>query len=318
MLTTNITIVKCSALSALRPALMPRSDIPPSYPVERARSRSPVSRSLSPRSHSPSFTSCSSTHSPPGAACRGDWNSSLGPRRGSWDWSSQATREDEREEACWRNGDDDRPNGRMCDRRKPYLKLTDRMSPRSAEEWADGLRGVRDRYPRGSPQSLPFSLHRSKEEDFYKKEFAYKPDKLQRVPYQRHEAKSKRKDPSEHYRSRHAEAELLEDPPAPRIPEDRKPASPAKGNSKKAHRRQEVRGDDKEAESQVHTWTLLQCIICIILMYNAVSSALCIIQTMIVNTKWKQKYNMHNTNEHVCLTVVLCPEWYRAADVHIK
>uniref|UniRef100_A0A3B3TCQ2 RNA binding motif protein 20 n=1 Tax=Paramormyrops kingsleyae TaxID=1676925 RepID=A0A3B3TCQ2_9TELE len=195
------------------------------YPVERARSRSPVSRSLSPRSHSPSFTSCSSTHSPPGAACRGDWNSGLGPRRGSWDWSSQAMREDEREEACWRNGDDDRPNGRMCDRRKPYLKLTDRMSPRS------------------------------KEEDFYKKEFAYKPEKLQRVPYQRHEAKSKRKDSSEHYRSRHVEVELLEDPPAPRILEDRKPASPAKGKSKKVHRRQEVRGDDKEAESQEVTET---------------------------------------------------------------
>nr|XP_023676177.1 RNA-binding protein 20 isoform X1 [Paramormyrops kingsleyae] len=225
------------------------------YPVERARSRSPVSRSLSPRSHSPSFTSCSSTHSPPGAACRGDWNSGLGPRRGSWDWSSQAMREDEREEACWRNGDDDRPNGRMCDRRKPYLKLTDRMSPRSAEEWADCLRGGRDRYPRGSPQSLPFSSYRSKEEDFYKKEFAYKPEKLQRVPYQRHEAKSKRKDSSEHYRSRHVEVELLEDPPAPRILEDRKPASPAKGKSKKVHRRQEVRGDDKEAESQEVTET---------------------------------------------------------------
>ncbi|XP_048843200.1 RNA-binding protein 20 isoform X3 [Brienomyrus brachyistius] len=228
------------------------------YPAERARSRSPVSRSLSPRSHSPSFTSCSSTHSPPGAACRGDWNSNLGPRRGSWDWSSQAMREDEREEACWRNGDDDRPNGRHCDRRKPYLKLTDRMSPRSAEEWVDGLRGGRDRYTRGrgSPQGLPFSSYRSKEEDFYKKELAYKPDKLQRVHYERHEAKSKRKDSSEHYRtSRHVEVEQVEDPPAPRIPEDRKPASPTKGRSKKAHRRQEVRGDDKEAESQEVTET---------------------------------------------------------------
>ncbi|XP_067115771.1 RNA-binding protein 20, partial [Osmerus mordax] len=120
------------------------------YIPERARSRSPISRSLSPRS--PSFTSCSSAHSPQGAPCRP--GNGLGPRRGSWDWSShlrraeedrERDRERERDEPPWRNGggslggDDDRPNGRLPpERRKPYLKPSDRISPRSADERGGG------------------------------------------------------------------------------------------------------------------------------------------------------------------------------------
>ncbi|XP_058237404.1 RNA-binding protein 20 isoform X1 [Hemibagrus wyckioides] len=101
------------------------------YPPERARSRSPITRSLTPPSHSPSFTSCSSTHSPQAVP----WMNGIGPRRGSWDWTQR-----ERDE--WRNGEDDRPN----ERRKTYLKPADERS--------------RDRY---------FSSHHPAD-DFYKKE----------------------------------------------------------------------------------------------------------------------------------------------------
>ncbi|KAK2819558.1 hypothetical protein Q7C36_021204 [Tachysurus vachellii] len=79
------------------------------YPPERTRSRSPITRSQTPPSHSPSFTSCSSTHSPQATP----WMNGVGPRRGSWDWTQR-----ERDE--WRNGDDER--------RKTYLKLADERS----------------------------------------------------------------------------------------------------------------------------------------------------------------------------------------------
>ncbi|XP_053085388.1 RNA-binding protein 20 isoform X2 [Pangasianodon hypophthalmus] len=138
------------------------------YPPERARSRSPVTRSLTPPSHSPSFTSCSSTHSPQAAP----WMNGIGPRRGSWDWTSR-----DRDE--WRNGEDDRPN----ERRKPYLKPADERS--------------RDRY---------FSSHHPAD-DFYKKEKL-----LRVSQHQRHEAKFKRRDGSgDRHRSRHSESELTED-----------------------------------------------------------------------------------------------------------
>lgn len=101
------------------------------YALERTRSRSPIARSLTPPSHSPSFTSCSSTHSPQAAP----WINGIGPQRGSWDWAPR-----DRDE--WRNGEDDRPN----ERRKPYLKPADERS--------------RDRY---------FSSHHPAD-DFYKKE----------------------------------------------------------------------------------------------------------------------------------------------------
>ncbi|KAM9494858.1 RNA-binding protein 20 isoform 2-T2 [Clarias gariepinus] len=101
------------------------------YPPERARSRSPVARSLTPPSHSPSFTSCSSTHSPQAAP----WMNGIGTGRGTWDWTPR-----DRDE--WRNDEDDRPN----ERRKPYLKPPDERS--------------RERY---------FSSHHPAD-DFYKKE----------------------------------------------------------------------------------------------------------------------------------------------------
>uniref|UniRef100_UPI001EAF1BD9 RNA-binding protein 20-like n=1 Tax=Oncorhynchus gorbuscha TaxID=8017 RepID=UPI001EAF1BD9 len=155
------------------------------YMPERARSRSPISRSLSPRSHSPSFTSCSSAHSPQGAPCRG------GPERGSWTAKhmrkGDEDRERERDEVPWRNGgtvDDDRLNGRMQDRRnKPYLKHSERISPRSADQRGggrgEGMRGG-DWYPhpRCSPQGMPpFPSYRNTDEDSYKTQHVYRPEK---------------------------------------------------------------------------------------------------------------------------------------------
>ncbi|XP_053186641.1 RNA-binding protein 20 [Scomber japonicus] len=216
------------------------------YIPERARSRSPISRSLSPRSHSPSFTSCSSAHSPQGAQCRGLERSTngLGPRRGSWDWSSHLRRgEDERErDDPWRNGsgvDDDRPNGRVADRRKAYQKPLDYISSRSADERGgdEGMRGNRDWYPRGSPQGMSFNSYRNMEDDFYAKEQMYKSDKLPKPSYQRHDTKSKRRDGGDyHSRLRHSEFEMT-DEPLRRTPEDKKQSSPGRARSKKTSRR---------------------------------------------------------------------------------
>ncbi|XP_067437973.1 RNA-binding protein 20 isoform X1 [Thunnus thynnus] len=221
------------------------------YMPERARSRSPISRSLSPRSHSPSFTSCSSAHSPQGAQCRGPerGNNGLGPRRGSWDWSSHLRRgEDERErDDPWRNGsgvDDDRPNGRVADRRKAYQKPLDYISSRSSDERGgsggggdEGMRGNRDWYPRGSPQGMSFNSYRNMEDDFYMKEQMYKSDKPPKPSYQRHDTKSKRRDGGDyHSRLRHSEYEMT-DEPLRRTPEDKKQSSPGRARSKKASRR---------------------------------------------------------------------------------
>ncbi|XP_056265362.1 RNA-binding protein 20 isoform X2 [Pseudoliparis swirei] len=218
------------------------------YVPERARSRSPISRSLSPHSHSPSFTSCSSAHSPQGAPCRGPERNSngLGPRRGSWDWSSHVRRgEDERErDDPWRNGggvEDDRPNGRAAERRKAYQKPLDHVSSRSADEregggggggggGGEGMRGNRDWHPRGSPQGMPFSSYRKMEDEFYPKEHMYKSDKPPRPPYQRHDTKPKRRDGGDyHSRSRHSEYEITQ--------EDKRQGSPGKDRSKTTSRR---------------------------------------------------------------------------------
>ncbi|XP_076585367.1 RNA-binding protein 20 [Chaetodon auriga] len=220
------------------------------YMPERARSRSPISRSLSPHSHSPSFTSCSSAHSPQGAPCRGPERGSngMGPRRGSWDWSLHLRRgEDERErDDPWRNGgsvDDDRPNGRAADRRKAYQKTLDHMSLRCVDErgggggGGEGMRGNRDWHPRGSPQGMSFNSYRNIEDDFYMKEQMYKADKPPRPPYQRHDPKPKRRDGGDyHSRSRHSEVEMTEEPPR-RTLEDKRPSSPGRGRSKKTSRR---------------------------------------------------------------------------------
>lgn len=167
----------------------------------------------------------------------------MGPRRGSWDWSSHLRRgEDERErDDPWRNGssmDDDRPNGRSVDRRKTYQKPLD-ISSRSADErggGSEGIRGSRDWQPRGSPQGMAFNSYRSLEDDFYMKEQLYKSDKLPRPSYQRHEPKPKRRDGGDyHSRLRHLEFEMAEE--ALRRSEDRRQSSPGRGRSKKTSKK---------------------------------------------------------------------------------
>ncbi|XP_061088760.1 RNA-binding protein 20-like isoform X2 [Conger conger] len=213
------------------------------YPPERVRSRSPVSRSLSPRSHSPSFTSCSSAHSPPGPN-RNDRSNGLGPRNPSWDWSSQVW-QDERDEACWRNGDEDQPNGRPPEWRKAYFKMADRVSQRTVEDKAEGQRGGKDRYTRSSPQAPPFLPYRSNEEDYYRPEPTYKPERHPRPAYQRHEVKAKRRDTPESHRSRHSES-----PEDPKTAKDRNQTSPNSMKSKTPSRKEEVEKVGEEVEEK--------------------------------------------------------------------
>ncbi|XP_037114430.1 RNA-binding protein 20 isoform X1 [Syngnathus acus] len=214
---------------------------PERYMPDRARSRSPVRNSLSPQSHSPSFTSCSSAHSPQAAPCRGPerGTNGLGPHQGSWDWSSHYRRAEddmERDEPSRRNGcsiDSDRPNERPSDRRKVFGKPSDYVVSRSADDrgFDKGMTGNRD-FPRGSPQGKSFNSYRSMEESFYMKS-----DKVTRSPYQRHDSKSRRRNGSDHSRhSRHLESEVIDEPPR-RTPEDKKLRSPSRGRSKKPNKR---------------------------------------------------------------------------------
>ncbi|MBN3297211.1 RBM20 protein, partial [Amia calva] len=220
------------------------------YPPERTRSRSPISRSLSPRSHSPSFTSCSSTHSPLGPS-RAEWSNGMGERRASWDWSPHTRREEERDEACWRNGDEERQDSWIQDRRKPYLKMVDRVP----------LRGSRERYTRSSPQNPSYSLYRCKEDDFCKKELKHKSDRPPRPPHQRHEAKTKKRDPEEHHRPRYSDGETQEDTSgAARTPEDRRQASTERGRNKKPHRKLATEKEEQVSESQYPTMLLSLCV----------------------------------------------------------
>lgn len=239
---------------------------------ERARSRSPISRSLSPHSHSPSFTSCSSAHSPQGAPCRGPERGSngLGSNRGSWDWPShQRGGEDDREwEDPWRNGgslDDDRPNGRTADRRKTYQKHLDHLSLRSADERGGGeaMRVNRDRHPRGSPQGSSFNSYRNVDDDFYMEQ-VYKSEKPLRSLYQRHDTKPKRRDGGDyHVRSRHSEFEMSEEPPC-KAAEDKRQTSPGRSRSKKSSRRhtasekRERENTTENTVSNLHFYFLLQ------------------------------------------------------------
>ncbi|XP_037830845.1 RNA-binding protein 20 isoform X2 [Kryptolebias marmoratus] len=213
------------------------------YLPERPRSRSPISRSLSPHSHSPSFTSCSSAHSPQGAPYRGPDRGSngLSPHRSSWDCSSHLRRiEDERDrDDLWRNGggvDDDRPNGRTADRWKTYQKHSGHLSLRSADErgGSDVMRSSRDRHPRDSPHG--FSSYRNMDDSFYMEQ-VYKSDKELRTSHQRNNSKPKRRDGGDYpVRSRHSEFELSEELPC-RLPEDKRTSSPGRDRSRKTSRR---------------------------------------------------------------------------------
>ncbi|XP_059983045.1 RNA-binding protein 20 isoform X4 [Lagenorhynchus albirostris] len=169
------------------------------YGPERPRSRSPVSRSLSPRSHTPSFTSCSSSHSPPGPS-RADWGSG----RDSWEHSPYARREEERGPVPWReNGEDKRDRmDTWAHDRKQYPRQLDKAE---LDERLEGGRGYRERHPKsGSPNLLHSALgYKSREDGYYRKESKGKSDKYlkqqQDVP-----GRSRRKDEARLREGRHA------------------------------------------------------------------------------------------------------------------
>ncbi|XP_041116720.1 RNA-binding protein 20-like isoform X2 [Polyodon spathula] len=224
------------------------------YPLERTRSRSPISRSLSPRSHSTSFTSCSSAHSPLGPT-RLEWSNRLEERRASWDWSPHTRIEED--EQGWGTNEKDPADNWMEDR-KQYLKGSDKLSPRSLDEWVEELRGNRERYPKNSPRNVPYSSYRSKEDEYYKKESKHKSDRPQKQ-HQRHDIKSKNRDPEPHHRERegkHSGSESQEDPGTEtrvsRTPEDRgRKGSSERGRNKKVNRQpsaEEGRVPDSEGE----------------------------------------------------------------------
>ncbi|XP_004612029.2 RNA-binding protein 20 isoform X1 [Sorex araneus] len=159
------------------------------YGPERPRSRSPVGRSLSPRSHTPSFASCSSSHSPPGPS-RTDWANS----RDSWEHSPFARREEERDPGPWReNGEDKRDRtDTWAHDRKHYPRPLDKAE---LDERLEAGRGHREKHPRsGSPVPLHVvSLgYKGREDGYYRKEPKGKSDKYlkpQDVP-----GRSRRKD----------------------------------------------------------------------------------------------------------------------------
>uniref|UniRef100_A0A8C0IBS2 RNA binding motif protein 20 n=1 Tax=Bubo bubo TaxID=30461 RepID=A0A8C0IBS2_BUBBB len=172
------------------------------YGTERPRSRSPISRSLSPRSHTPSFTSCSSPHSPMGTG-RTDW----GNGRESWDQSPYSRREEERDSREWReNGDEKRDRtDTWVHERKHYSRQLDKFD---LEERIEGGRGHREKYLRsGSPGSLhPLSGYKSREDDYYRKTSKSKSDKFQRQP-QDLPGRSKRKEEAKLRECRHSYSE---------------------------------------------------------------------------------------------------------------
>ncbi|XP_004701341.2 RNA-binding protein 20 isoform X1 [Echinops telfairi] len=219
------------------------------YALERPRSRSPVSRSLSPRSHTPSFTSCSSSHSPP-APARVDW----GNGRDSWEHSPYARREEERELPPWReNGEDKRERTDLwVHDRKHYPWPLDQGE---VDERLDGGRGHRDRYPRpGSPTAPhPASSYKSREEGCYRKEPKAKPDKYTKQP-QDAPGRSRRKDEARLRESRHLHPEEpgKEDglePKGARAPESAMAKLSEKNKTKRPDRDQDGVGARKESRT---------------------------------------------------------------------
>ncbi|KAK2530621.1 Rbm20 [Columba guinea] len=172
------------------------------YGTERPRSRSPISRSLSPRSHTPSFTSCSSPHSPMGTS-RTDW----GNGRESWDQSPYSRREEERDGREWReNGDEKRDRtDTWIHERKHYSRQLDKFD---LDERLEGGRGHREKYLRSSsPGSLhPLSGYKSREDDYYRKTSKSKSDKFQRQ-LQDLPGRSKRKEEAKLRERRHSYSE---------------------------------------------------------------------------------------------------------------
>ncbi|KAK2496582.1 hypothetical protein MC885_003772 [Smutsia gigantea] len=218
------------------------------YGPERPRSRSPVSRSLSPRSHTPSFTSCSSSHSPPGPS-RADWGNS----RDSWEHSPYARREDERDPGPWReNGEDKRERTDTWVRdRKHYPRQLDKAE---LDERPEGGRGHRERHPRsGSPNQLLSVGYKSREDSYHRKEPKGKSDKY---PKQQQDGpgKSRRKDEGRLRESRqpHPDDSGREDGPEPKVmraPENPRAKQSEKNRTKRPDRDQEGTDDRKDSRT---------------------------------------------------------------------
>ncbi|CAM4592792.1 unnamed protein product [Lepidochelys olivacea] len=175
------------------------------YGTERPRSRSPISRSLSPRSHTPSFTSCSSPRSPLGAS-RTDW----GNGRESWDQSPYSRREEERDAALWReNGEEKRDRtDTWVHERKHYIRQLDKLD---LDGRIEGARGHREKYLRGGSPNALHALpgYKSREDDYYRKAYKSKSDRYQKQ-LQDAPVKSKRKEEARLRESKHSHCEDLD------------------------------------------------------------------------------------------------------------
>ncbi|XP_030058626.1 RNA-binding protein 20 [Microcaecilia unicolor] len=204
------------------------------YRNERTRSRSPVNRSLSPRSHMASFTSCSPSHSPLGMT-RADW----GNGKESWDHSPYCRPEEEKDPPSWRdNGEEVRERTDLWTHdRKHYLRQHDKHNHNDRLE---GSRGSREKYLRGgSPGALHSSTgYRSRDDEHYRKEYKSRLDKYQK---QKHDSpiKSKRKEEGRVRESRrsHPEDVALEDSSEPKT-----------GKTSETSRQKHVKMKDKKAE----------------------------------------------------------------------
>nr|XP_020027136.1 RNA-binding protein 20 isoform X4 [Castor canadensis] len=218
------------------------------YGPERPRSRSPVSRSLSPRSHTPSFTSCSSSHSPP-IPSRADW----GNGRDSWEHSPYVRREDERDPIPWReNGEDKRDRtDTWAHDRKHYPRQLDKAE---LDERLEGGRGHREKYLRsGSPNPLHnVSSYKSREDGYYRKEPKAKADKYLKQQ-QDTPGRSRRKEEARLREGRHPHPDDSgkEDglqPKVTRAPEGTKSKQSEKNKTKRPDRDQEGANDGKESK----------------------------------------------------------------------
>ncbi|XP_051656407.1 RNA-binding protein 20 isoform X3 [Manacus candei] len=209
------------------------------YGMDRPRSRSPISRSLSPRSHTPSFTSCSSPHSPVGTS-RTDW----GNGREAWDQSPYSRREEERDSREWReNGDEKRDRtDTWVHERKHYSRQLDKFD---LDERLEGGRGYREKYLRtGSPGSLhPLSGYKNREDDYYRKSSKSKSDKFQRqqqdVP-----GRSKRKEEAKLRERRHS----YSDDAAREEVAEQKHGKASEGSRQKQSEKNKVKKAEKDQE----------------------------------------------------------------------
>lgn len=201
------------------------------YGPERPRSRSPISHSLSPRSHTPSFTSCSSPRSPLGTV-KADW----GNGRESWDQSPYSRREEERETAPWReNGEEKRDRtDAWVHERKHYARQLDKLD---LEERTEGGRGHRDKYLRGGSPS-----YKSRDDDYYRKSSKPKSDRHQKQ-LQDAPAKPKRKEDARLKERKHSHCE---EP----VKEDISEQKPSKGSEGSRHKQSDKNKTKKANKDQ--------------------------------------------------------------------